>query len=102
MTIKILFTKTILLTFFIFFTTNTQACEKQVESYVIKHYLGSHFVNSCDGYRDCMDPAELIRETESYNTYRVFVFFGNSGGYPSVDKFVVTTDKNCNVINDVE
>ena len=84
------------------FSSNTMACETQVESYVAEYHLASDFENLCDGYGDCMDPAKLVEEAEKYSTYEVFVFFGNSGGYPSDTKFIVTVDKTCNVTNVVE
>lgn len=94
-----LFIKSIFFTFCFFLATSSHTCEKYVETYVVETYLGEHFVNSCDGYGDCMDPAELIKKTKDYNTYKVFVYFGNDGGYPSDDEFVVTTNKFCKVVD---
>lgn len=92
----------ITLTMCMTFMKSTVACEKQVESHIMKNYLSRDFVNACDGYGDCIDPAELDVETREHYIYKVYVFFGNSGGYPYDTQYVVTTDKSCHVVNVVE
>lgn len=77
-------------------SVNANFCQTSVESYLIERY---HFQNTCDVYLDCIDPIELKEETQHFNVYEVFVFFGNSGGYPSEFTYKITTDKNCNVFD---
>lgn len=78
-------------------SSNVMACELNLESYMIGHILPSDFENSCDGYRDCIY-IDLKEETDVSNTYRVFVFFGNYGSYPSDDTYVIKTNKSCRIL----